>query len=404
MLNILTGIVKASAIYCLHYICYILPRDKKIWLYSSLAGSFTDNAKYFFLYARKHHSNIRHIWLTDSAPVLAYLKEKGIECYHKKSWKGIALSLRAKVFIYSSYSTDVTNPAYTGGAFLFNLWHGVPLKMVEYDIRTGPLALLYNPQGVVQKLKRFALNPPITKRHSAVLTTSAQLQKIFSRAFKVNEDKVLVAPYPRVMPFYWSNAELENHIATFEHQSLRELLTDIKQHAETWIYMPTWRDGNPQFVSQALSDMRTLNEACSSKKILLLLKMHINTKFNVDISQYSNIRLIHRSIDVYPLLPFTTTLITDYSSVFFDYSLLKKRIIFYPYDLASYKSLSRDFYFDYKKIIEGRETVYTFRELLQHINNASPANTSYPVFKDFITDDTDFEKPVQFVKNAVGIK
>ena len=403
MLTIITGVIKSSAIYCLHYMCYILPRNKKIWLYSSLAGSFTDNAKYFFLYAREHHSNIRHIWLTDSVPVINYLTGKGIECYHKKSWRGIILSLRAKVFIYSSYSTDVTNPAYTGGAFLFNLWHGIPLKMVEYDIKKWPLALLYNPKGLMQRIKRFAVNPPITKKHSAILTTSVQLKQIFSRAFKVSEQNVLIAQYPRVIPFYWNTAELENHITSFEDQALRELLPDIKHFTETWIYMPTWRDGNPQFVSQALSDIRALNEVCQSKQILLLLKMHINTKFNVDISQYSNIRLIHRSIDVYPLLPLTTTLITDYSSIFFDYSLLKKRIIFYPYDLASYKSLSRDFYFDYRQIISGREVVYSFRELLQHINNPAPVNASHTVFTEFITDDNNFEKPVRFVKKAVGI-
>ncbi len=373
-----------------------------------MAGKFVDNSKYFFLYCNKYCRNIRHIWLTDSKEIVQFLNSNGFECYHNKSWKGINFALRAKVFIYSSYITDVCNLAFTGGGFFFNLWHGIPLKKIEYDFTKGPLRYLYAPANLKGKLKRFSYSPPLTKKHDAVLTTSANLKKIFSSAFRVPEEKVLVAQYPRVTPFFWNEAELENHILNFENHSIRELLHTMKQFDHVWVYMPTWRDANLSFLTEALPDFEKLNTICRENKILFLIKTHIITEFNIDLSNFSNIKLTDRNVDMYPLLPFTTALVTDYSSIFFDYSLLKKRIIFYPFDLEEYNSGSREFYFDYNSIVKNREVVYSFQGLLQLLNNISDekndTKTQYNGFDYFTNTSSDFYAPVKFIKESIGLK
>lgn len=398
----IAGVAKSSVIYGLHFFARIFPRNKAIWIYSGIAGRFNDNSKYLFLHASKKFPEIRHIWLTASEEVIAMLRDKGFECYHKDSPKAIFLSLRAKVFIYSAYVTDACHLSLTGGAFLFNLWHGIPLKNIEHDIHKGPLRSIFNPVGFKEKFARFIQFPLLAKKHSAVLATSYSLRKIFSSAFGLPEDKVLVAQYPRVMPFFWSSAVLEEHILHYENISMQQLFGKIKNYKQVWIYMPTWRDSNPGFIADAIEDFEKLNQICKKNQILLLLKMHINTVFETDISAYSNIHLIDRSVDVYPLLPLTHTLITDYSSIFFDYSLLKKRIIFYAYDLKEYLSGSREFYFDYKDIVKEREVAYDFSQLLQLIEKTDfDEGGKYPVFTDFIGEINDFDEPVRFIKNAV---
>jgi CDP-glycerol glycerophosphotransferase (TagB/SpsB family) len=63
------------------------------------------------------------------------------------------------------------------------------------------------------------------------------------------------------------------------------------------------------------------------------------TVFKEDISGYKNLLLLDNNLDVYPLLPFTTSLLTDYSSIFVSITLsLNKEIIFYPFDIENYKS------------------------------------------------------------------
>jgi CDP-glycerol glycerophosphotransferase (TagB/SpsB family) len=394
-------VIKSVIIYLLHYLCFLIPRKKNLWLYSSLNSKFLDNAKYFFLYNIKHHNEIRHIWITENDDTINYLRSKGFECYRKKTWKATWLALRAKVFIYSAYSIDISNPAFAGGAFLFNLWHGIPLKKIEYDITKGPISYLYNPRGLKEKLKRFSVAAPVTKKHSAILTTSSFLKKIFSNAFRVHKENILVAQYPRIMPFYWNAIALQKHIEEIEPAVMKDLTNKIKKFNEVWVYMPTWRDGNPSFIQQALPDFEALNKICKQKNILFLLKTHINTIFEKDISNLSNVQIADRNIDIYPLLPLTHVLITDYSSVFFDYSLLNKKLIFYPFDLADYLSRSRELYFDYKHIVCDNTTIYTFEALLEIINSGDVILANQNNFKDFVNTSHDFDEPVKFIKKAI---
>ena len=57
--------------------------------------------------------------------------------------------------------------------------------------------------------------------------------------------------------------------------------------------------------------------------------------------------------DIYPMLAISDLLITDYSSIFFDYLLLDRPMIFFAYDLDAYLEKDRDMYFDYETITPG---------------------------------------------------
>lgn len=344
----------------------LLPRDKTIWLYGGFADKFIDNAKYLFIEANETVKDVTHIWLSNSSDVEIFLKEKGYKCCQKKSIKGLYYTLRAKVHIYGSYPNDMASFAFSGGAFLFNLWHGVPLKKIEYDIKVGPLAKLYHPNGVMEQLEVFANNPVGFKKSDAILCPLEDFRYIFKEAFRVHLDNVCIAAYPRTMPFYWSEVRLMNHIEKFEPNELKPLVNKCKQFKQVWIYMPTWRDENPDFLQQAIPDLKILDEVCKKQNILFLLKLHINTKLPPFIDKWENIVIVPNFLDVYPLLPFTTTLLTDYSSVFFDYQLLQKNIVFYPFDLENYLTQSRGMYFEYQEVAK-EDKVNSFKELIEYM-------------------------------------
>ena len=108
-----------------------------------------------------------------------------------------------------------------------------------------------------------------------------------------------------------------------------------------------------------------LNDCCAHNDVLFLFKLHPNTEMVSNLSDdYSNLRVIDSSCDVYPILPFTNVLITDYSSIYYDYMLIPNaQILLYPFDEEEYCSLNRDLAFDYKEFTPGIR-VYTFKDLL----------------------------------------
>ncbi|MEP6465885.1 MAG: CDP-glycerol glycerophosphotransferase family protein [Parafilimonas sp.] len=396
--------IKSTFVYITYYLCYFIPRKKKLWLYSSLNGRFIDNSKYLFLYANKHCKDVQHIWISSSDETVKRLRNKGFKAFNTSSATAKKLSLTAGAFIYSSYINTICNAAFTGGAFRFNLWHGIPLKKIEYDVYNGPLSYLYHPKNFSERWKRFCSSPELIRRNDAVLTTSHQLKKIFSSAFRLPEEKIFVGQYPRLMPFGWNAQQLKDHIEKTEDAMFSDVINNLKKFNEVIIYMPTWRDDTPNFIDEAIPDFKLLNKTCAEHNAVFILKLHINTIFTEDISGYSNLVLLNNDLDMYPLLPYTTALITDYSSIFFDYALLNKKIIFYPFDLENYKSKSRELYFDYGLITKDEIVANTFENLLKVLFNKDDMQKQNSSFKKYLNDEFDYDKEINFIRKNVGLK
>jgi CDP-glycerol glycerophosphotransferase (TagB/SpsB family) len=96
---------------------------------------------------------------------------------------------------------------------------------------------------------------------------------------------------------------------------------------------------------------------------------------DIDLSRYKNILSIKRNIDIMDLLIIADVLITDYSSVFYDYLLTLRPIIFFANDLEKYTEV-RDFYYDYKSFVPG-PFVQNGDELIQALKNIKQWNPEY---------------------------
>ncbi len=92
--------------------------------------------------------------------------------------------------------------------------------------------------------------------------------------------------------------------------------------------------------------------------------------------QEKNVVFINPLSDPYPFLTLADVLITDYSSVYFDFLLLNKPIIFYPYDYDEYVKYCRRFYFDYFSFTPG-EKAYTIKDLLLALKSCLASSTEY---------------------------
>jgi CDP-glycerol glycerophosphotransferase len=125
------------------------------------------------------------------------------------------------------------------------------------------------------------------------------------------------------------------------------------------LYAPTFRDDQPgsregRFRFELPFDLQDFADSLDEDTVLLL-RMHVLVERAIVIPH----ELRHRVIDVsnYPevqdIFLASDVLVTDYSSVFFDYAILRRPIIFYAYDVERYRDRLRGFYLDYFADLPG---------------------------------------------------
>jgi len=361
-------ILKSFPIFCSSLICYliylisgIIPRDKKVWVFGSWKDSLVDNSKYFFYYVSENHPEIECIWISGNKTIINELLKTGYKALNRFSLKGFLKCLRAGIYIYNSNPVDI-NFWTSKGAVLFNLWHGIPLKKIENDIKTGKYKNKYNSW---QKYLYKIGCPYIYKKPDLLLSTSPFVTNLFLSAFKIKANVCLELGYPRCDLFFLKKDEIESIISQREPY-LDYIIKQLEKFSYKLIYLPTFREMDT-FNLMEIIDIDELNKELINLNGLMIIKYHPSIKTAKNLS-YSNIIILPSSIDIYPILPFTDLLITDYSSVMFDYLLLDKPIIFYPYDKQRYEKQERGFYFSYDDFTPGPK-IKKSEELVPELKN-----------------------------------
>ncbi|MBQ8959021.1 MAG: CDP-glycerol glycerophosphotransferase family protein [Bacteroidales bacterium] len=352
--------------FCIYPFSFLFPRDKKKWAFGSFRGAFNDNAKYLFIHMSEHMPEIEVVWLSVSKSTVAEIRRKGAKAYHVLSPKGIWFALTSKYWFFNAYSSDIMF-CFSGGATLVNLWHGLPLKRIEFGIGSGPLAKRY----VEQTFRERFNHPEVFVRPDFVLSASEMCTSVFARSFRVNPEQCLSFGYPRNEILNWTEEKRKSFIRRYEPLATRELIDDLGRYTKVYFYLPTWRDSKSDFMSSGF-DFRALDAVMRENDALFLLKPHANTKIDTQaFVGLTNLRLLAGTVDVYPILPYTDVLITDYSSILYDYLLMEnKDVILYLFDYQEYEN-ERSFNWPFDEMVIGRRA-YDFAALLECLREMSP--------------------------------
>ena len=346
--------------YLIYPFSFLMPRSKKQVAFGSYRGGFNDNSKYLFIYAAEHRKDLYVCWLSVNRQTVKHVRSLGLQAYWVLSPVGVWKALRAKYWFVNSYSSDIMY-CLSGGATIVNLWHGVGLKRCEFNIKDGVLADRY----VKQTFKERFYHPESFKHPDYLLSSTEFQSKMFASAFRISLEKCLNLGYPRNEILKKDQVDVLNFVEKYEPASTHQLIDTIKSFDKAYIYMPTWRDSQKNVFAQQMN-LRKLSEVLKKQNALLLLKPHPNTIVD-SIYQADNIVLVERTVDIYGVLPFTDVLITDYSSILYDYLLMpRKEVILYLYDYEEYVK-ERDFYYPFDENVVGRQ-VKTFDELVNVIN------------------------------------
>lgn len=347
--------------YLFYPLSYLVPRSKKILVFGSYRGGFNDNTKYLFIYASEHIKDKSVVWISTKKSTVNQIRKIGYKAYYVASIRGLYYSLRAKYWFVNSYTSDILF-CLAGSAKIVNLWHGLPMKTIEFGITKGELAKRY----VDRLFSDVFFHPAPFRRPDYLLSPSEFIDSIFIPSFRVTEKQCIHAGYPRTLLLQQSKVVVDKFISCYESQATKELIEKIQQYDKVFVYMPTWRDSQRNCFANGF-DLNALNECVAKQNACVLMKPHANTIIDKSI-KYSNLFFLDGSVDMYCILPYTHTLITDYSSILYDYILMPdKNVILFHYDYDEYVS-SREFIFEIKENIVGRQ-VYTFDELVDVIRN-----------------------------------
>ena len=149
-----------------------------------------------------------------------------------------------------------------------------------------------------------------------------------------------------------------------------ELIAELGHYDKVFVYMPTWRDSQNDFVAAGF-DFETMESVLSENNALLLVKPHSNTFIDPGLMEsMAHVKLLPSTLDIYPILPYTDVLITDYSSIMYDYILMEKKdVILYLFDYQEYVS-ERPFIWPYDEMSYGHRA-YDFGALLDLVRDAT---------------------------------
>jgi len=293
-------------------------RNKIVFISKS---SITTNNKALFTHCFKEGLDV--CMLTDNIEQYKELKTLDMPVAHLQSTQAYWLMAQAKFTVQDQANLTQEINLLSPKQKSLQMWHGIPLKR---------------------------LNKLTTVSYDYLISTSDFVNETtLSHVIQAKEYKNF--GYPRNDIFMKETHDkydllfCDETIYTFAKKNFGS------EH-KIALYMPTHRESSK--AAKIPLDFEELNAELQKNNTTLILKLHhfVQELYKQEAS-YSNILFHSTQGDVYPLLKYTDILITDYSSVYFDFLLLNRPIIFFDYDKEEYEANMQGFLYDYETFTPG---------------------------------------------------
>lgn len=321
----------------------LVPQDPKLVLFGSPRGRFADNSAYAFLHCTSQPGQHRSVWLTGSARTAARLRAEGLPVLLRWSPAGIWASMRASAFVVAAYRSDI-NLWFGSRAKVINTWHGVPLKRIERDVTTGPLALLRQQRGS-HSLARAALAVDETPPDRLVSASEYVSQRCLQSAFGIDADRIWNIGLPRNDELARSRPGLPSPALVSDTDRWHDL-------SRRYVigYFPTWRDDGSSALDGAGLSLDQVAGWVAELGATLVVKPHYNDAAFT--CSAPGVVALGQDDDVHAYLPVCDAIITDYSSIGIDFLLTGRPIVYFVPDIEAYRA-TRGFYFDPLSLMPG---------------------------------------------------
>ena len=318
------------------------PVDDKTILFESFMGrsySCSPKALYRAMLADPRFDDFTFIWAfkrpTEYAEHPDFARATLVRYHSQLFYEGLA---RARWWVTNSVLPAHVWPRENQA--LIQTWHGTPLKRLGCDIEVSASAnALYSAEEIHERYKREG------RRLTWLLSPSRFATEKFASAFDListgRSSAIVEEGYPR-----------NDYLSNFDSDDVARIKAElgIAEHKKVILYAPTWRDNQHTtgvgYTLELGMDFDALRRELGEDYVVLF-RAHYFVANAFDFERHAGFVFDVSGVDdINELYVVSDMLVTDYSSVFFDYGNLKRPIIFYMYDLGDYTVDIRGFYLD----------------------------------------------------------
>ncbi|SKA72562.1 CDP-glycerol glycerophosphotransferase [Paucidesulfovibrio gracilis DSM 16080] len=331
----------AKTLALLHRVARLTPaQPRRVAVMGRGQGSFGGNAKYAFLHLLTNAPDLDTFFVTLDPGTYRELRSAGLPCELFPQGDSVQRIASAGTFLADDFHfKDSPLAPLLHNARIVQLWHGVGFKKIGFLEAESGLDLTTERRDYLRRMY---------SGYDALVSTSPfYTEHLFSTCFESRE--IIETGYPRNDVFFRRPTRQDMICSSPE---LYGQVRRLAKERTVALFVPTFRDGGGDFITQAALDLPALDAQLGSINTTLVLKMHSFSNHYQGL-RFQNILHCPNHLDIYPLMPLFHGLITDYSSIFTDHLLLDKPQIFFPYDWDDYTGANRELQFDYDWITPG---------------------------------------------------
>lgn len=310
-----------------YYVSRLFDQDsKKVFLVATHDDSPEGNIGIVAEALRKRDSSYKCIWFTRKDKISNPIQFFVIKAYHLATSGTVFLDNEFLPMAYIKFPENVK---------VVQLWHGTgTIKKFGQDVNTGSLKRL-----------EYRANQNITH----LIVNSEAVKKEYASAFGVSEDRIYVLGLPR------TDLLLDSDFMEQKREAFYQEYPQVRGK-RCILYAPTFRDDEVDTPKINLN-LEKLSKELSENEIFMIrlhphVAEHVNNVF--ENGRFRNIINVSGYSGVTTLLSVSDVLVTDYSSIVFEYCLRNKPMIFYAYDLEKFEKDGRSFYRNYRMFVPGK--------------------------------------------------
>lgn len=324
----------------------VIPRSRDEWAFGCGAGIGDGALAMWNLVARDGRPSV---WLVGSEREAEDAAARGIPTIRKNSLRGFWRTARARYIVVTHGFGDVNRYA-VSGAVVAQLWHGIPLKRIGLDSpETLRVPSVLRPIGGIVRRGLRVMFRGAARRIDVLPAASHLVRGRLESAFALDDSRVPVTGEPRVDVLSAGTPQTRRAEAL---DIVARVAGPVTARDRFVLYAPTWRDGAVDPAVPTPDEWRAIVDVLESRGAVLLVRSH-----PLGAGEYAppfatdRVRPVGSDLipDITPVLPGLDALVTDYSSLAFDASLVPLPVVFLAPDVDAYAQ-RRGFYGSYADV------------------------------------------------------
>lgn len=329
---------------------FFWPKNKKCIIFGSQQGnSMSGSPKYFFEFVKEKYPDYKISFYLPFQKTGFWSQARYIIAFTPTFFE-------AKILVSSHPPYDFVPFSWSRRKVLLNTWHGIPLKCMFF---TDPGATESDLKDILRTNAQTTFFPVASSIEASIIT----------RCFLLDPRKIIFVGHPR-------NDHLIN---CFPTDIVKKILPGLPDYSTLILYCPTYRrNASIRFFPFDDFDINHLNHFLEEKRIVILTRGHVQDNRTYNSFRSNRIIELNQDIlqEVNDILPEVDILITDYSSIFFDYLLCNKPCLFIPYDRDIYEREVGFLFDDYDYWTPGRK-VNNYREFIWAVEEIISGNDEF---------------------------